>query len=413
MPVADPRSLLARGGRDFVYVASGLPLGIAWLIALVTLLAVGLSLALITIGIPILAFTLLLVRLGANAERERAALALGAPIARPRRLPPASTRLLDRMLAPLRDRRTWRELGYMLLLGPVGIVAGTIAIALWSAALAALAAPVFAPGAADGSTLDDLGAAVYAIAIGGIALAALAALVTHALAAGCAGLAQGLLAPDDRGRARRADQLARGDALGRGRLGRRAAAPDRARPARRRPAPARLHRDGARPRPRQARQRPARRRRAARGRARRVEGRDARAARPRPRHPPVRAVRPRPRRRALRPRRARDDPGRDPRRRRRPAPARRRDRRLLRRRRDAHERRPATPARSQAYVDVHRNGRHLVLEIGDDGHGGARRVPGSGLEGLAQRVEALDGTLTVDSPGGGPTTIVARLPCAS
>jgi signal transduction histidine kinase len=54
-----------------------------------------------------------------------------------------------------------------------------------------------------------------------------------------------------------------------------------------------------------------------------------------------------------------------------------------------------------------------VLEIRDDGRGGARRVPGSGLEGLAQRVEALDGTLDVDSPQGGPTTIIARLPCAS
>ena len=54
-----------------------------------------------------------------------------------------------------------------------------------------------------------------------------------------------------------------------------------------------------------------------------------------------------------------------------------------------------------------------MLAIGDDGRGGARRKPGSGLEGLAQRVEALDGTLDVDSPQGGPTTIVARLPCAS
>jgi signal transduction histidine kinase len=55
----------------------------------------------------------------------------------------------------------------------------------------------------------------------------------------------------------------------------------------------------------------------------------------------------------------------------------------------------------------------LVLAVEDDGAGGARRVPGSGLEGLAQRVEALDGRLEVDSPPGGPTTITARLPCAS
>ena len=61
---------------------------------------------------------------------------------------------------------------------------------------------------------------------------------------------------------------------------------------------------------------------------------------------------------------------------------------------------------------MQRSNGELMLAIGDDGHGGARRRPGSGLEGLAQRVEALDGTLDVDSPAGGPTTIVARLPCA-
>ena len=54
-----------------------------------------------------------------------------------------------------------------------------------------------------------------------------------------------------------------------------------------------------------------------------------------------------------------------------------------------------------------------MIAIGDDGHGGAQRVAGSGLDGLAQRVEALDGKLEVDSPQGGPTTIVARFPCAS
>jgi signal transduction histidine kinase len=66
-----------------------------------------------------------------------------------------------------------------------------------------------------------------------------------------------------------------------------------------------------------------------------------------------------------------------------------------------------------AHVDLQRDGDELVIAIGDDGHGGARRVAGSGLDGLAQRVEALDGRLEVESPQGGPTTIVARLPCAS
>ena len=52
----------------------------------------------------------------------------------------------------------------------------------------------------------------------------------------------------------------------------------------------------------------------------------------------------------------------------------------------------------------HEAGR-LVVEVRDDGVGGARVVPGGGLAGLAGRVEALDGTLTIESPPGGPTAI--------
>jgi signal transduction histidine kinase len=54
----------------------------------------------------------------------------------------------------------------------------------------------------------------------------------------------------------------------------------------------------------------------------------------------------------------------------------------------------------------------LVVEVVDDGIGGAD-PDGSGLRGLAHRVEALDGRLEVTSPAGGPTTIRAVIPCAS
>ena len=52
----------------------------------------------------------------------------------------------------------------------------------------------------------------------------------------------------------------------------------------------------------------------------------------------------------------------------------------------------------------------LVVEVWDDGAGGATMVPGGGLAGLAGRVEALDGTLAIDSPAGGPTTVRAEIP---
>ncbi len=55
----------------------------------------------------------------------------------------------------------------------------------------------------------------------------------------------------------------------------------------------------------------------------------------------------------------------------------------------------------------------MVVEVTDDGIGGADPESGSGLAGLSKRVAALDGTFTVSSPGGGPTSVHAELPCAS
>ena len=56
-------------------------------------------------------------------------------------------------------------------------------------------------------------------------------------------------------------------------------------------------------------------------------------------------------------------------------------------------------------------GASLVLEVADDGIGGAGGTDGTGLRGLADRVEALGGTFTVTSPPGRGTTIKAELPC--
>ncbi|MEV7794720.1 sensor domain-containing protein [Streptomyces sp. NPDC087512] len=58
----------------------------------------------------------------------------------------------------------------------------------------------------------------------------------------------------------------------------------------------------------------------------------------------------------------------------------------------------------------HRGGR-LVLEVGDDGRGGARAGEGSGLTGLADRVSVLDGRLSLSSPPGGPTLLRVEMPC--
>jgi signal transduction histidine kinase len=66
-----------------------------------------------------------------------------------------------------------------------------------------------------------------------------------------------------------------------------------------------------------------------------------------------------------------------------------------------------------ASVRVSSDARRLVVEVSDNGHGGASQGAGSGLPGLANRVAAVDGTLVVDSPTGGPTVLRAEMPCAS
>jgi signal transduction histidine kinase len=66
-----------------------------------------------------------------------------------------------------------------------------------------------------------------------------------------------------------------------------------------------------------------------------------------------------------------------------------------------------------ARIAAHEEGRVLVVEVEDDGVGEARANGGSGLRGLADRVEAVGGRLSIDSPASGGTRIVARIPCGS
>ena len=413
MPVALENFTLARAGRDFLYVAAGLPLGIAWFTFLVTALSVGLSLAIVTIGIPVLAVTLLIWRWGANTERQRAALVLGAPIPRPAPRAPRSQRWLDRWAARLRDRWTWRGLGYLLLLGPVGIVSGLIVCTLWSAAFAALLAPAFSGGAPDGSLLGDLSSwDAAAVAASSVLIAAVALAVTRALAVGCGAMAHGLLADEER------EQMTE-----------RIATLETSRSGAVESADARLRRierdlhDGAQHRLAYIAME------LGRARAKLPEdpaavdtllagAHDESKRAMRELRDLVRGIHPS----------VLSDRGLDA------ALSGLAERASVPVEINSSLAERLPPAvetaayyvvaetltnvgrhsgASRAEVDVRVDHGQLVLTVADDGHGGAERRPGSGLEGLAQRVEALDGTLAVTSPAGGPTTITAWLPCGS
>jgi signal transduction histidine kinase len=65
----------------------------------------------------------------------------------------------------------------------------------------------------------------------------------------------------------------------------------------------------------------------------------------------------------------------------------------------------------RAEVRVDRIDGHLLVEVSDDGVGGASPLDGSGLRGLSDRVAALSGTLDVSSPPGRGTRLRAQLPC--
>ncbi len=65
---------------------------------------------------------------------------------------------------------------------------------------------------------------------------------------------------------------------------------------------------------------------------------------------------------------------------------------------------------SQATISVERANGHAVVEVADDGVGGADPARGSGLRGLADRVAALDGRLSLESPQGAGTLLRAEIP---
>ena len=64
-----------------------------------------------------------------------------------------------------------------------------------------------------------------------------------------------------------------------------------------------------------------------------------------------------------------------------------------------------------AWVDLRHQAGVLSVVVGDNGAGGASIDGGTGLRGVARRMESFDGAVTVSSPAGGPTTVSMEVPC--
>jgi Putative sensor len=158
--LADPTTY-----RLSVHLLADLALGTASFSVMVTLLTTSAALAVTLVGLPLLVVTLMVARGVASLERLRARHGLGIDVIPPPRRPRT---FLERLVDPA----DWRAACYAVLLFPVGVLNGTVVMAGWLSALAAIGHPVYARGLDDtalqlaGRTVDGVTAEVGCVLVG-------------------------------------------------------------------------------------------------------------------------------------------------------------------------------------------------------------------------------------------------------
>ncbi|SDG26574.1 Signal transduction histidine kinase [Lentzea fradiae] len=188
------------------YLLTNLVTGILWFTLAVVLTAVGFATAVVGVGLPLLWLAMNVVRGGATVERAWVRSALGTEVPRPYR-DKADGSLWQRAKAQFTDPATWRDYGYFLLLLPVGALEFTAVVAMWSVVAAFAGIPFwigeapFAVVVGDFWTIDSFSSA-WPISLVGLALVPFAVMGTRSLGALHGRMARALLGPT------RADQLA-------------------------------------------------------------------------------------------------------------------------------------------------------------------------------------------------------------
>jgi signal transduction histidine kinase len=399
-----------RIGGDALYVLSGLVASIVAFVIWITAVSVTLSLIILIIGLPLLLLCFALFRGLCDVERHRAALVFGEPIESAYRRVPRGSRFGRRLRIVSTDPQTWKDTAYLLGLSVVGFVWGVIWLVLWGYAIGSLTLPAWWWALPDDATylwfqVDTWLEHAIAVAIG-LALIPISLYAQRGMALSQAYIAKWLLAPS---LAERVEQLTETRA---GAVDAAAAELQRIERDLHDGAQARLvalamdlgmaeerfDRDpeGARELVGEAREEAKRALAELRDLARGIRpgmlaerGLDAAIAELAARSPvPAKATVDVPRRlpsnieaaawfvvsEAL-----------------------------------ANSAKHSGAKRATVWLTQRED--QLHVQVVDDGRGGAD-PRGSGLRGLAQRVAALDGSLEVNSPPGGPTVVRAVLPCA-
>ncbi|TNC21420.1 sensor domain-containing protein [Amycolatopsis alkalitolerans] len=185
------------------YLLLNFPVGLAGFVAVVTLAPVGLSTAIVWLGVPVLAVLILGTRAAARFERARAHALLGTYVASPYRpLPAIGWRA--RWRARLLDGATWRDLGYFVVLFPIGTAEFVVLVTCWSVGLGLTTLPTYVGYLPEGTDLGlvRITSAVQALpwAVAGVLVLALSVVLTRELGAVHARFARLALGPGPRAR---------------------------------------------------------------------------------------------------------------------------------------------------------------------------------------------------------------------
>ena len=419
--MANPLAPWWRPGQLFLagaWIALGLPMGIITFVVMITLgaLSIGLMPAFL-LGVPVAWIAFMVARGLGRIERSRANAFAAEPIADP--IPPLTrTTWLGRLSERLRSKPRWREIGYLFALLPVGTIGYALTAAAWGGSLALAALPAYVghlPGESAKFYFFEIGqdgGAWLAMAVGIVGLVYIAPWITMGIASAEHSMARALLGPTHE--AELAAQVTLAETG-------RTAAVDSAESERRR-IERDLH-DGAQQRlvalaanlgaarekleqePEEGREMVA------------VAHEEAKAALAEIRdlvrgiHPVILEDRGLDAALSAVVARSPVPVALDVQVAKRPPPAVESaayfvvNETLTNIARHAHA--------TRAHISIARAGDRLVVEVRDDGIGGADTTGGSGLQGLRDRVAGLGGSMYVISPAGGPTTISVELPCGS
>jgi signal transduction histidine kinase len=170
------RSILdARTYGRILYLLLALPLGVVEFTFLVTAISFGFGTAITLIGIPVLIGTMWAWRWIAERERSLIGRLVGIEIASPYRPDPEGGRWWQPVTARLADPATWKDLAFLLLQLPLGIVSFTVAVAVLGTGLGALLAPLYYWALPEGTWvgpfwIDALGEALAVVPLGALVL---------------------------------------------------------------------------------------------------------------------------------------------------------------------------------------------------------------------------------------------------